>query len=467
MIITRDVINKNIIFADYGKNDIPKYYTFNDISLKVDIYKNYLIDIGCKKGESVLIGYAPGIDQIGLFLAICELGLNFVVNDYKTIDNDKFDFIDTKTKILSPIHYFFDYGNFYEKKRDYFKKISEKYITIDQIPFNGNSNTTIWAESSDILMKCTSSGTTGTPKKVTHAHEFLYNISKRNTVFFDGNVSLVYNFNHGSSLATYFIPALMSNNVKEFSNVYAEIFDNSEQTEKVFNYVDHIMIPYGNQLEEIIEKYNFPNMTYYTLSSISDKLKGYGKRYKDIVSIFGCNETSGPIFINRATYNKFETSLYHKIDDYYTIKSYDPLIVNLKEYDIDINTKDIFKVTDDGFKFEGRKDLLRINGLEIGKNYSDLLFKFKGYADFVYDTVYNKIYLAIWLTQLRDDPTKYNDAINEINRINEYLNNASNGCHTISKIDFLNKDDFVMGVKLDQEFLRSYFREKVKDYVKI
>jgi hypothetical protein len=465
MIITREVINKNITFADYGKGDIPKYYYYNDVSKRVDLFKNYLISIGCKKGESVLIGYAPGIDQLGLFLAVCELGLNFIVNDYKTIDNEKFNFIDTKTKILSPINYFFDYGNFFEHKRNYFKKISDNYIEWSDIEqFNDDSpNNTIWAKPNDILMKCTSSGTTGTPKKVTHTHEFLYNISKRNTLFFNDNVLLVYNFNHGSSLATYFIPALMSENVKQFSNAYAELLKDEDKTENVFNNVDHVMIPYGNQLEEIIENYSFANLTYYTLSSISNKwISDYKNKYKDIISIFGCNETSGPIFINKASYDNFETAVYHKVDDYYTIESIDPLIVYLKEYDKIINTKDIFSIKNDGFEFKGRNDLLRINGLEIKKDYVNLLNKFQGYADFIYDTVYNKIYLAVWLTNL--DSEKYNRSIEEISRINKYLRNSTNNSHSISKFDFLNKDDFVTGVKLDHEFLRSYFREKVKDY---
>lgn len=460
MIITRDVMNKNITFADYGKGDIPKYYYYNDVCKRIDLFKNYLISIGCKKGESVLIGYAPGIDQLGLFFAVCELGLNFIVNDYKTIDDKRFDFIDTKTKILSPINYFFDYGNFFEYKRNYFKKISDNYIewkTIDK--FNDDRpNNTIWAESDDILMKCTSSGTTGTPKKVTHTHEFLYNISKRNAVFFDGNVSLVYNFNHGSSLATYFIPALMSDNVKQFSNIFAEVLNDKIITENIFSDVDHLMIPYGNQLEEIIIDYEFPNLTYYTLSSISNEWNSYLGRFKDIISIFGCNETSGPIFINRISYDNFETSVYHEIDNYYTIKSFNPLIVYLKEYDIDINTKDIFIQKENGYEFKGRNDLLRINGVEISKNYEKLLHN----SDFIYDTVYNKIYLAIW-----DIGVDRTSDIKQIDRINKYLYNASNGSHSISKFDFLDRNDFVTGVKLDHEFLRSYFREKVKDYVKI
>ena len=464
MIITRNIINKYMIFADYGNDDIPMYYSYDDVCKKVDIFKNYLISIGCKRGESVLIGYAPSIDQLGLFFAVCELGLNFIVNDYKTIDDEKFDFIDTKTKILSPINYFFDYGNFFEYKRDYFKKICDNYIEWADIEqFEDDSpNDVIWANSDDVLMKCTSSGTTGTPKKVTHTHKFLYNISDRNTMFFDGNVSLVYNFNHGSSLATYFIPALMSKNVKQFSNVYAELLNDFEKTESVFDDVDHLMIPYGNQLDEILNEYSFPKLNYYTLSSISEKWlnKDLKPKYNDIISYFGCNETSGPIFINRASSEKFNTALYYKIDDYYEIKSINPLTIYLKEYDIEINTKDIFEENESGFIFKGRNDLLRINGLPITEMYAKYLKRFKGEADFVYDTVYNKIYMPIWI---KNDHKKVQGVLEEISIINDALIYGSDGKHSISKVDFLNRDDFVVGVKLDHEFLRTYFREKVEE----
>ena len=41
----------------------------------------------------------------------------------------------------------------------------------------------------------------------------------------------------------------------------------------------------------------------------------------------------------------------------------------------------------------------------------------------------------------------------------------SNNAHFISAFDVLNKDDYISGVKLDNEFLRSHFRERATDNV--
>lgn len=481
MIITRDVINKNITFLDYDLSDNIIEYSYDDISRKVNLYKNYLVSIGCEKGESVLIGYGPGIDQIALFLAICELGLIVIVNDYRTLNNNKFDFIDSKTKILSPIDYFFDYNGVKGEKRElelsfkreFFKKICNNYITIEEvIEFgNYNSNDLVWANSDDILMKCTSSGTTGTPKKVQHTHEFLYNISYRNTQFFDGSIALLFNFNHGSSLATYFIPAMMSPKTAKFCNISRELLDGKnkeirsdcDKVRFMFKDIDHVMLPYADDLDRMVEIYAFPNITYYTLSPLIEDLLIAQKRKhcKNIISFFGCNETSGPIFINSTKFSDFKTSAYYLIDDYYKIKSFNPLTVYLKEYDNDIDTKDIFEKVDDRFIFKGRNDLIRINGLPISKDYSSYLNDIDPRADFIYDTVYGKIYLAIWS---RD---KNQQVENTINSINNKLVNVSNGKHEIYKVDFLVRSDFVSGVKLDHELCREYFRNKVSKYAKI
>lgn len=473
-VITRNVINKNITFLDCDTVDRKETYSYDDISRKVDLYKNYLISIGCKRGESVLIGYGPGIDQIALFFAICELGLIIIVNDYNTLKDNKFEFIDTKTKILSPINYFFDYSNSVEQKRSFFKKICDTYITIDEVIAFGNytPNDLVWATSNNILMKCTSSGTTGTPKKVQHTHEFLYNISSRNTSFFDGSVALLFNFNHGSSLATYFIPALMSPKTIKFYNMSRQLFDSSntdtrikascDKIKSMLNDIDHLMLPYADDLDRIVELYSFPNMNYYTLSPlIEDLLIGQKKKnYKDIISFFGCNETSGPIFVNRINSDNFETAAYSLIDDYYKIKSFNPLTVYLNEYGNEVDTKDIFEEVDNRFIFKGRNDLIRINGLHINNDYSDYLTDFNCRADFVYDTVYGKIYLAIWSTD------RNTQVENTINSVNNKLINISNGKHEIYKVDFLLRSDFVSGVKLDHELCRAYFRNKVSKYAK-
>lgn len=479
MIITRSIVNKDILFHDYqldifqsiDQSYMKENYSYSSITTRIDFYKNFLMDLGCKPGETVLIGYEPGFDQISLFFAVCELGLSFIVNDYKLFEKfDDFDFIDTKTEMLLPINYFFDDERLIDPKRDFLGKISNRHIKYKDLAKCNNykKNNSIMAKADSVLMKCTSSGTTGTPKLVEHTHEFLYNISKRNSKFFDNHVAMMYNLNHGSSLATYFIPALMSSNVKEFSNVTDGMLRlagwKDDNLRKILNSIlqksNHLMIPYSDQLYYMLQNYDLKNTIYYTLSTISQKIYNLKMSCKDIISIFGCNETSGPLLINKASYDNFKPDVYYKLDNYYDFVSTNPLIVNLVEYNKDINTKDEFVILDDGgFKFNGRSDLIRINGYPVQMEKYQNIIDLDGIL--VYDTVYNEIYLAIWDTETLDE-------FDNVYRLyNKQLAKLSEDKHNISKVKVLYKRNFYTGVKLDQELIRSYFRKKVKNYDKI
>ena len=395
-IITRHTINKNIEYVDSFDHFA---YSYIDVSRKVDLFKNFLLGIGAKRGESVLIGYGAGINQTALFLAICELGMSVIINDYTVLPYNKS--IDTKSKVLMPIDYFFSLSGETHRKYEYFDRICNRIITQEEIEQYDDykENDLILAEASDILIKCTSSGTTQTPKLIKHTHEFLFNISKRNSSMFYGNVGLMWNLNHGSSSATYFLPTLMSNDVTKVFSANSKLLECKETFYSLFGDVEHIMIPYANSLEKSIDDFSLPNLTYYTLGSISPKMVKAVKtnRCKDIISFFGCNETSGPIFVNKASYDDFSPEIYHAFDSYYEIENLNPLKVKLSEYSITINTNDNFEKIDDvKFKFNGRADLIKINGFPVCESYNQIYLPDDNNYSLVYDISYNRIYLALW-----------------------------------------------------------------------
>ena len=465
MIITRNEINKDIIFRDFDANGNHESYSFESLSKTIDLYKNFLVDNGAEPGKSVLIGYGPSKRQMALFFAVCELGMHIIVNDYKMLETGDFDFIDTKTKILLPIDYVFDYGDVEEFKRKYTAKISNRCVTLDEIDSyeNFNSNDIVWATKDSLLLRCTSSGTTGTPKLVNHTHEFVYNMANRNSKDFFGEVGLAYNINHGSSLGSYFLPALLSEDVVFFSNFLESIMRDqngevvySEIANSILSRFSHLMIPYPNQLSEMLSIFKLEKINYYTLGPITDELYNKREMCKDIISSFGSNEVGGPIFINKASFSNFRSNVYFKVDDCYELDSINPLIVNVKEYGTKVDTNDAFVECGDGYEFLGRTTILRINGLDIPKKYDDMLLEMRIEGEFIYDTMQHKIYLALW----RD----YETLVSMSSIVNEKLKNLSKGAHTISKVKVLQRDNFINGVKLDKELLRSYFRERVDSF---
>jgi acyl-CoA synthetase (AMP-forming)/AMP-acid ligase II len=456
--ITREIINKNIIFKDisdpYNNDDVTNEYSFNELSESIDICKNILQKkYGAHAGETALIGAEPGKLQIALIFACIELGITLIIVDYQSSSNwMDGDYIDSKTKALLPITYFLLENNKNgTPKYKFFQKICPKVINFSEEEIDKTPNNQILSNKDTVLIKCTSSGTTGTPKIIEHTHEFMYHLIFRNKHFFDKSVGLIFNLNHGSSIATYFLPAVVSEKV---DHIYSIIW--THVSKKITNKINHVMIPYPHYINRFLnENLNFSSeLTLYTLSTIKREWIPFvkEKKIKDIISIFGSNETSGPVLINRASDPKFHESKYKAIDDFYNIKLSEngEFLITLPFYNKTINTNDTFKYNNNNYYHMGRSDLIRVNGLAVDTSNYQTIAKNILDCDVIFDSMHNEIYLAIW--------RNYADINNKVKMIDARLREESKDTHFISNYDVLNYDKFISGVKLDQELLRDYFR---------
>jgi hypothetical protein len=223
--------------------------------------------------------------------------------------------------------------------------------------------------------------------------------------------------------------------------------------------IDHIMIPYSYQVLDFL-KISSPITTVYTLSSIPLYFLEFyqNNKIKDIVSFFGCNETSGPTLINRISSPEFDSSRYFSIDEFYFIfLKGNKLQVKLPYYKNKIiDTKDVFRRENkNSFTFLGRTDLIKINGLAVSKlDYEHFVGQENiNNSNVVFDVAENKIYLAIW--QNCDDIDK------KIKKINKKLKKYSGDLHCIEKYTVLDKSEFMTGIKIDNELIRHYFRKYV------
>lgn len=451
-VISRSIINKDILFEDHNIKQDTLCYNFRILSTHIDKFKNLLQKHGAKKGESILIGFSSSIDQMASVFAAIELGLVLTVVDYGRKDNfQQYEYMDPKTEILLPIDYFLVSSSQYTDKFGYFSKKSKKTILTCDEDVDYTENKKVYVDSDSLIMKCTSSGTTGTPKKVTHTHGFFYKLIQRNSNFFDNSVGIFYNLNHGSSFATYFFPCLYSKKVNRVVNFPTGMFHKKYVSQMNLN---HLLLPYPKYLN-IIPKLKNRKTTYYTLSTIPKFLKSYQNKYQDIISFFGSNETSGPVFINRIKNKDYTENSFFKFDDFYNIYiDNGNLLVEMPDYKTTIDTKDVFKYTNDIYYFEGRQDLNRINGTVIPtQTYHDIVNMYVS-GDLVFD--YNKqmIYLAIWESVSNKEKL--------VKKIHKKLKNISHNDHFIQKSQVLDKSEFLTGVKLDLELLREYFRNYIK-----
>ena len=343
-------------------------------------------------------------------------------------------------------------GPFWSSTKMYVE-LAETVVQYDK-DYDCSYNDKINATNDSVLMMCCSSGTTGTPKPISHTHSFMYELGKRNSKDFYGGVMYTRLFHHGSSFATFFLPALMGDKVER---IYINInklmrtlkkegsINNNIAEEDFIKNIDHIQFPYT---EDIIEWRNqtstkYPNLNIYTLAKIDKEWKNdLGILYKEMISLFGSSETSGPILIQKLSDEKFESDRFIDPDGWY-----DPQIVNGK-----LNlTGDKFEYNDDGsFKFLGRDDTVMIQGQEISlKEINDQASNIIGFSNVVIDTREQKIYLCIWGNE-RGEYTHANLTENIQKFKSKYDLDITHRIVNLSK--------FMCGIKVDNEAIRDHFR---------
>lgn len=477
-----DIITRNCVSNNFSliKLENDSSYNKDDLDSNVALWK-YILKYKCnaKEQESILIGItALDIDYFAICFAALELALKIVIVDYNRKDEfSNLEYADPKTKILAPIDIFLhdvDDIHFLTEsiplnKFKFFTNQSYRTYNVKKIDYTIENETEfqlaqeIIAKPTSVAIRCTSSGTTGTPKIVEHTHEFLYRVSKRNSSKFSGDCLHIRNLNHGSSIAVFLLPSLMNDAVTNHFTygVHDESLPFDDFVNNIARYRDtlsFINFPYPFMIEEFINSSKrqyttWPNLQVQTLSYIQDNSKDAVKQgiFKSITSIFGSNETSGPVFECTITKDNVDqnSSYFTKLDNFYGIELDDTGLISvlLPTYNINIVTNDIFKIVDSFYVHSGRKDIVKINGEIL--DYAIINNFNSQFPDtyLVIDSVENSIYVAFWNT--------HNS--NALSNIQSFFNNHYNNV-SINKTAILNKEQFLSGIKLDNELIREYFR---------
>ncbi len=480
----QNVVSRHIISDNFIGNILSVNHQFDKSQLvsKIDLWK-YILKYRCsaQAGESILVGVQALNDTyFAIIFAAAELSLKIIIIDYNRDDhfNDT-TFYDPKTKLLSPIDIFLHDATpeTYEAstKFKFFSSCSNRsYCVLSDIDMSIDNDEdfetvkNIFPNPSDILMRCTSSGTTGTPKIVEHSHEFLHKVSIRNSIRFSGQCLHSRNLNHGSSLAVYLLPVFASPSVTENLFLESPTMFNPEKIvyfltilEKFAATLEYIIFPYPDHINDFINASKernivWPKLNVQTLSYIQDHAKmGIVEGIiKSITSIFGSNETSGPVFlahIQKGTIGR-HSNWFKKVDDFYgiTLDSKQMLHVTMPTYDTEIVTNDRFKKTGKFYRHVGRTDLAKINGNIVDLQLINNLNSRNPQANILLDPIKNSIYLIFWNSKDEQLESYY------VNFFKHMFNGAK-----IDKTAILDRSSFESGVKIDNELLREYFRNYV------
>lgn len=477
MIVTRDFISDNFNFTDLRS---PKKTTYNkkDLLGKVDYWKYFLKkEHNVTTGESILIGLQKiGIDYFAIIIAAAELSLKIVVVDYNRNDSFKnLEYNDPKTKLLSPIDIFlhdFPTQRINENKSIYakyvfFSKHSRKTIssgdhrTIEVDVKEYERISAIRPNPKDILFRVTSSGTTDVPKVIEHSHEFIFAISTRNAKMYKGTALHTSNLNHGASASVTLLPLLTTDKVDGHLFYDADPDSMEGLVDDIIPYkntLGYLSFPYPFLIDKFIEiskqkQVSWPKLDLITLSYILDSGKQAVRDgiFNSITSIFGSNETLGPVFLNSATRDNWniDSRSFVEHDDFYKVSlSQDGKItVSIPVYNKEVTTNDYFEKDGKYFIHKGRSDMFRINGENINLSTINDLNKKNNDFYVVVDTLNHCLYLACWReTSLEEIAQIKNEVESKFARVK------------ITKIAEIDKSHFYYGIKIDNELLREYFR---------
>lgn len=471
MIITRDIIADNFSIKVLNPDGIENTVDKDFIIRAINGAKSYLIkEKNVKPGQKIIIIHNAWPDYVVWFFAAAELGLSFVVSDYPRLNNSVS--VQKKLSLYGSLDLVITYpgveiSNFFSDDQN---KIIEWNEFLTYPPERADE---IWANEKSILIYSTSSGTTGTPKVIKHSHEFFYRLAKRNAALY--NLSLddrclhSKSLHHGSVTGVYFLPTIMSCSHHFHTRIHPKTpaLPWVRWAEK--HNINRLFL-----MQETIEQFSF-NITpsiknqgkkfLYILSKIDDNSIQkiiYRGGYR-ISSIFGCTETSGPLFLPTWSHKTKRAILTHymgkPLDDFYklTLNDKNLLEVTMPDGEV-VCTGDRFEIIDNQWIYRGRENTYKINGVPL---YLDLLidclenFFKKNHGDFfdlVIDSEHDMIYIRL------NSPYK-------LYKINEHIKKQivsqddSNNPYIIHKQIIGPRSDFITGIKFDPEEIRIRCRQ--------
>ena len=472
--ISRQILNENfslkVLLPDFEIYDYDREF----IIRSVNGAKTYLIkEKNVRAGQKIVLINNAWPFYLIWFLAASELGLSFVVSDYPRLSNS-FS-VQKKLSLYGSIDYVIGYPG--QDIWNYFvDDESQKIDFMDYFSYSDEHKDEYWASDDSILIYSTSSGSTGTPKVVAHDHKFFYDLALRNIGLYnltkEDKCLHSKGLHHGSVTGVFFLPTIIACSHHYYADIHnensvpAEIWTDFVQRERITR-----LFLMGDSLRSFSQhlsssKRQHDNLDVYVLSSIdSSIIDSIVKEHRySIHSIFGCTETSGPLFLPSVTPENVHTFQHTKmgpvLDSFYHIEIDHQQLLRVRMPNGDIVcTGDKFSVIDENYFYGGRTTLHRIGETTI---YLDLLieaienFLEKQHQDF-FDIVLDNEAKKIWIRV---------DQEIKLKRLNKFLRKEIIvPPHQYAETYMIHgqlvgkRSEFVTGIKFDPEEVRIRCRQ--------
>jgi hypothetical protein len=453
-----DLVCKEFRLFEY-KQEQPHLYRQHDLMAAVQEWRWILQRHSDGPNATIGIVHDMDFDYFAIVYAAMSLGLHFVVLDASSAPPQNF----------VPLDLVIHSNDIDQVRLACLHSNARQVVNVDQC---SNADIDPLPDQYDIdysrftMLSSVTSGTTDKPNLVSHSYQYFLDIAKRNASILNlqGRCAHVRNLHHGSSLPVWFLPTVMSCN---FHVCIRDTEPHSKQFVEDLRWleyldVNHFMLPAAGWLEAVLETVHqhdmkFTDLTLYTLGYIDPALSQYvqGTNIK-IVSIFGCTETSGPIMLNTLTahnINTFDPKIFQAPDDFYNIVASDQgTMVTARDHSVQHLLQDRFETVDHNtYRHLGRSTRYQLGGHDIDLAWLDhIVSDLSINGQIVVDSVNQCLYLAVWN---QDSAALAQQQVN--NKLATQLHSNS---VQVRQSQNLVKQNFVTGIKLNQELIRVHFR---------
>jgi hypothetical protein len=321
----------------------------------------------------------------------------------------------------------------------------------------------VFATKDTVAITTTTSGTTGVPTVIQHAHEWIYESSQRGARVFDfkkeDRILHARQLSHGAVLDLFLLPTLFksdnhfvfnydSHNIDVLIDIIVRerinkimLFANPEEILEALPVLDHKL--------DIILGYR-PNAKW--ISVVKQK------RINSLFNSYGSTEAGNCILgvpitqeTDPATFDPYY--LGHLLDDYFgiVINGPDSVTITNNRFNCSVTLADCFELKSDGYYFYGRSHQFRIDDIMFTQPQLDSAVAqiVTGRYEAIVDEEEQKIYLAVY------EPV----ADNTLELVNQTLANAINNKITVSKLAVVDYNAFTQGWKASKDLLRNYFKK--------
>ena len=474
-LIDRALINKEILIKTaHPENDDFLTCNYSQLISFINRAKTYLLkQKRCRPGEKVLMSINGWPQYVAWWTAVAELGMSFVVSDYPYINSA--NSVGEKLDLYGDIGYLI--GDADSKEFAYWpEKIKNKFIDKNVIFSNideSNGNVFLNRET-DIMLYSASSGSTGRPKIIAHTQKFFYDLLHRNAKLYDlkedDRCLHTKGLHHGSVTGVYFLPTLKYCKYHYHHIVSAGHTDNGKwvsviKKEKINRCLMFYKMPYkfcemhdksgGYQVYENLTVYVLAKLTKNALATMAGRLNCR------VFSVFGCSETSGPLFlpeINKENFRIFdENNFGAPLDDFYhiDINSDGRLSVTMPDGSV-VDTGDMFTKNYTNFIFQGKENVYRVNGESFYLNVlNDEIEKITNLKNSIhYDLVFDQETEMVYMRANNDlSLSKLNNKLSKVIFDERYR---------VTKILVAKRQDFYSGIKFDAQEVRLRCRGTAK-----